>query len=402
MSLFIDVTELVGWQGKPTGVPRVMDEVAKRFSKNQEVTFVTWQHGDYKRMDYPIVKPPEIKSKPDAVHVRVAKKVHSKSKIVRKLVSVSRAKINKQPAPSSEEKYTPERGDILIVLADWHGSDPTFIEYLLTAKERGVNLVQFVYDLLPIVTPQYSGHSTGMLKFYSTRIYPLCSLMFSISEYTKKDTIDWLKKNNLRTPKIEVIRLGDDFTRVVPRKPTEISLYEEYLLCVGTIEARKNHTLLYKTYKLANSRGIELPKIMIVGRLGWLSEDLYKTITTDPETKDKFVFLHHVSDNELSWLYENSLFTVYPSFYEGWGLPIAESIAHGKAVIASNTSSMPEIAGDLIDYFDPTSPDECLQRIVYMLKIENRKRAETKLLAYEPHTWDETYKVIDKALKGLM
>lgn len=260
--------------------------------------------------------------------------------------------------------------------------------------------MQMVYDMLPIVTPQYSGHSTAMLKNYSTQVYPLCDLIFSISEHTKEDVAKWLQNNSLLVPNISVVRLGDDFTRKETRKPN-VTLPKNYLLCVGTIEARKNHALLYYVYKLAKQRQIMLPKIVIVGRVGWLAEDIYKVITTDPDTKDDFIIMHGVDDNELSWLYENCLFTVYPSFYEGWGLPIAESIAHGKTVVASNTSSMPEIAGDLITYFTPASSEECLASIQNLLVSKNRQRATDKLKAYRPYSWDQTYDIISTAIKEI-
>ncbi|MBC7943033.1 glycosyltransferase, partial [Candidatus Saccharibacteria bacterium] len=114
-------------------------------------------------------------------------------------------------------------------------------------------------------------------------------------------------------------------------------------------------------------------------------------MTNDPDTKDLFVFLHDASDEELSWIYDHSLFSVYPSHYEGWGLPVAESIAHGVPCIASNTSSIPEIAGDLIPYFSPTSTDECLQAICGLLDDKTLSNAKQKISAYRPTSWDETF-----------
>jgi glycosyltransferase involved in cell wall biosynthesis len=228
----------------------------------------------------------------------------------------------------------------------------------------------------------------------------MCDLIFSISENTKRDVTDWLRQNKLKVPPITVVRLGDDFSRVNPQKPS-VEIPKEYILCVGTVEARKNHTLLYYAYKLAIQKGIVMPHIIIVGRVGWLSNDIYELISSDPQVKDKFIFLHGISDNELNWLYKNSLFSVYPSFYEGWGLPIAESIAHGTPVIASNTSSMPEIAGELIDYFSPTSTDECLGAMVKLLKPENRRDAQERIQKYKPASWDQSYDIIKRAINTI-
>ncbi len=168
-----------------------------------------------------------------------------------------------------ENFLTLEKEDTLVVLADWHGSDASFIEYLVGIKSKGIKLIQVVYDMLPIVTPQYSGHSTNMLERYSQQIYPLCDLILSISENTKSDITWWLKSKKLTIPPIKVFRLGDDFERPTSVKPIA-DLPKKFILCVGTVEARKNHNLLYYSYKLAKTKGINLPVLVIVGRLGWL------------------------------------------------------------------------------------------------------------------------------------
>lgn len=403
-SLYIDITELASWQGKVTGVPRVMDEICRRYKEIDGVQFVTWLPTGYVPFVYPQYPREEHESQEkENLAYRAARRVHSRLAVVRKSVSAIK-KLQPLVSSNSANKHhiAPGKGDVLFVLADWHGGDPSFVKYLQDAHANGIKIVQMVYDLLPIVTPQYSGHSTDMLKNYSRQVYPICDLMFSISEHTKQDTIEWLKDNDLKVPPIDVIRLGDDFSKAEPQKPTNKNLPESYILCVGTIEARKNHALLYYTYKQSVRKGIDLPPTVIVGRVGWLANDIYKIMQLDPDIKNKFIFMHQVDDNELSWLYENCLFSIYPSFYEGWGLPIAESIAYGKAVAASNTSSMTEIAGDLIKYFSPSSPDECLDRIMELVDERSREIATVQLGKYKPYSWDETFATIDKSIKGLV
>lgn len=373
--LIIDISELAAWQGRLTGVPRVMDELSRRFAAEDSTVLVGWDStaSRYHQTDLPTAKPGILK------------------KAVRKLLK----------SKSSPATVTPHKSDTLFVLADWHGSDPAFVDYLVDLKKAGVILAQMSYDLLPIVTPQYSGHATKSLTRYTKTIYPLCDIIFAISEHTKQDITGWLKSNKLTVPKIKVIRLGDDFKLAKPSKPTGSYFSGEtkdFLLCVGTIEARKNHALLYYVYKLALQRKIELPDLVIVGRRGWKSDDIYEVMTTDPQTKNKFIILEKTSDEELSWLYRHCLFSVYPSFYEGWGLPIAESIAHGTPCVCSNTSSMPEVAGDLVSYFSPSSADECLQAITAMLKPSELNQAKQQLKAYQPTSWDETFRLIQKQI----
>jgi len=370
---FIDITELANWEGPLTGVPRVMDELCVRFYEEKEsIVFVKW-------------------NTEKACLVETSHKKKNKHKSITRISNI----LNRKDSSAQEIDLT--KGDVLVVLADWHSNDANFVKYLLEKKTVGISLIQFVYDLLPIVTPQFSGHATEYLTRYVQNIYPICNTLIAISNNTKKDIIDWLKNKGLTRPNIEVIRLGDDFHIVKPNSPKTMVKKEDlksYILCVGTVEARKNHLLLYYVYKLAQQRNITLPKLVIVGRIGWHAENVYELLTVDPEINSWIIVLNNINDNELSWLYSNALFTVYPSFYEGWGLPIAESINYGKVCISSNTSSMPEIAGNMIRYFSPFSADECLAAILDFMKPELLSEYTSKIKRYKKTSWDETFQSV--------
>ncbi len=417
MRLIIDITELAGWQGKLTGVPRVMNELSLRYANEHNVQFVTWdglrrnlvsaelpQIGDEQPTEAP--QPTRETASKRALR-KIAYSNPATGKIVRRLKKISISPAQQQQPLSSEEVITPKSGDTLFVLADWHGADENFINYVLSLKPQGVKLAQICYDMLPVVTPQYSGHSTNTFKTYVENIYPVCDVILAISEHTKKDIERWLKSQKLTVPKVQCFRLGDDFKQEQPRKPASQELADtlqknkEFLLCVGTIEARKNHALLYYVYKLAKQKKIEVPPIVVAGRRGWKSDDIFEIINTDPETKDSFVFLESASDEELAWLYKHCRFSVYPSFYEGWGLPIAESIAYGAPCVASNTSSMPEVAGDVITYFTPSSTDECLAAIAELLSPSQLTEARSKLNKYKSVSWDTTFTHVKGFVKSL-
>jgi len=138
-----------------------------------------------------------------------------------------------------------------------------------------------------------------------------------------------------------------------------------------------------------------------VGRRGWKTDDIIDIMKSDPDVSDDIVFMQDASDEELSWFYRNCMFTVYPSFYEGWGLPIAESIAYGKPCISSGTSSMPEVAGALIDYFSPLSTDECLNAITKLLSKKELDSAKKRINRYKITSWDDTYDQVNNAIINL-
>lgn len=211
---------------------------------------------------------------------------------------------------------------------------------------------------------------------------------------------------HLPMPRTRVIRLGDEIELTeemlnATAKP-DAKIDDDFLLCVGTIENRKNHMLLYQTYKLAAERNVELPQLIIAGGRGWLSDDVQYLINHDPAVAKKIVIIYSPSDSVLSWMYQNCLFTVYPSLYEGWGLPVAESLAYGKVCVSSGISSMPEIAGDLLTYFSPNSTDECLKALQGMLDAKARQKAEDRIKqSYRATSWKDTYDQVVDAITEL-
>jgi glycosyltransferase involved in cell wall biosynthesis len=165
------------------------------------------------------------------------------------------------------------------------------------------------------------------------------------------------------------------------------------VLFVSTIEVRKNHRLLVRVWRrLLEQHGEDVvPALIFAGQIGWLVDDLLADLAASHYLSGKIVLLPGLSDAQLRQAYRSSLFTVFPSLCEGWGLPIAESLAHGKFCVASDRTSIPEVGGDLIDYFDPSDDDDAVAKIErplldpgYLTAREARVRAE-----YSPRTWTD-------------
>ncbi|SDA99453.1 glycosyltransferase family 1 protein [Sinorhizobium sp. NFACC03] len=270
---------------------------------------------------------------------------------------------------------------------DWDNKDFNRI-YDLKSK-FGFKFVGFCYDLIPFFFPHLCvGDVSSFFSKYFTELSWCADGIVCISESSRKDYKNFVKYSGCPIPETKVVRLGSSIKRngaeiVSDASPVNGLIGTKYILFVSTIERRKNHEVLYKAYVRLVERGVQdLPKLVFVGMRGWGVSDLFNDLVLDPRVKDLIVTMNNINDDELSILYENCLFTVFPSLYEGWGLPVAESLGHNKYCLASGAGSIPEIAGDLLDYLDPWDVQGWADAIQALLKqegyLESKERAIRK------------------------
>jgi glycosyltransferase involved in cell wall biosynthesis len=421
-TLWIDVTMLVNWSGHLTGIQRVEYNIAKRYAGRKNVKFCVFHKPqrkltefDFNHITYKIEMLQSSRHAApsgdiDQTNTKVfRKRLQSKVKQVIAPILPEKSKaylrryyqrVQGSRTISDEPPVTLHKNDTLLILSgDW--SDTTFADLVAEIRtESQCNVIQIIYDMLPAIHPAY--FVPGMPEQFSTymqQILPNCDCVLAISESTKNDIETFMNAHALGKVPIHVFRLGDDFVKQTAIRPDIEVEAGRYLLCVCTVEARKNHLLLYYAAREAISRGVSIPPIVLVGRKGWLVNDLFYLIENDPVLKRVFIFAP-CSDQELAWLYQNCMLTVFPSFYEGWGLPVAESLFYGKYCLSSNSSSMPEIAGNLIEYFSPNDPMTLLEKILYFeghpdALAENEKSIKNE---YKPTSWDESFSHIDEIM----
>jgi len=284
-------------------------------------------------------------------------------------------------------------GDVVVSLgASW--GFPDYMKHIAAAKRRyGIGFAIMIYDMIPIEneTLVEKQHVLQFRKWLQETISNV-NLVLTISKYSRHALIEFAAATGQCLPRVEVVGLGADLSQQpIAGSRRKLCFPQQYVLFVSTIEIRKNHRLLVRVWRrLMERHGAHaVPTLLFVGQIGWMVDDLLADLATSGYLGGKIEHRPDLSNEELGDAYRCCLFTVFPSFCEGWGLPIAESLAYGKFCVASDRTSIPEVGGDLIDYFDPSNDDDTLEKIErvlfepgYLAAREARLRAE-----YRPRTW---------------
>jgi glycosyltransferase involved in cell wall biosynthesis len=263
----------------------------------------------------------------------------------------------------------------------------------------------FCHDIASIKFPHLCLVDQYPFLQYFRKLAQTANHVFCISKCTENDFKNFVLEQRLPCISTSIITEGV----TILQKPSEISpsmkniLEDEFILYVSTIERRKNHECIYKAVlHLLESGYQQIPKIIFVGMKGWGVADLLKDLSLDPRVKDYFFIFSDLSDDDLSCLYRKALFTVYPSYYEGWGLPVGESLAYGKMAIVSSAASLPEVGGDYVDYVNPYDIIGWANKIQFYLdnRGELSKREQYIKQNYVVNTWRDfcagIYNVVKK------
>jgi len=194
---------------------------------------------------------------------------------------------------------------------------------------------------------------------------------------------------------IHVIPMGRGSSQSAPLEPQQSSviakiLATDYVLSVGTIEARKNPSYLFNIWKMMATHGrSSIPQLVFAGQKGCLVRDFLDQLKACNHLDGRIVVVHDVTDSELDLLYQKCLFTVFPSFIEGWAPPVGESLAFGKICLCSPVGGIPEAGRELADYIDPYSASDGLKNILRYLDNPNLRGAREREIVerFKPRTW---------------
>ncbi|MFI4970394.1 MAG: glycosyltransferase family 4 protein [Lysobacterales bacterium] len=268
-------------------------------------------------------------------------------------------------------------------------------------RRTGVRVIEACYDTIPIDFPEYAGSAKQPFAEYFTCIAHTADLVFAISDTSRADLgAFYARVGVLRVPPIRTVHLATPDVHATPRldelAADERDVLErlqggDYVLYVSTFETRKNHRLLLQIWKeLHRQRGEACPLLVIVGMFGWGVGDLWAEMqASEVWEAGRILLLHHVSDALLAHLYRGCAFTVFPSFYEGWGLAATESLAYGKLAITSDAPALREATQGLCPAIPPLDWPRWFETITnYLDDAGARAAAEARIRAsYVPRHW---------------
>ncbi len=312
-----------------------------------------------------------------------------------------------QNVPLSNYTHPFKNGDsILFAGTAWEYKN---INDEIFSLKKNIKLSIYIicHDIIPIKFPHLCLQAKGvsaneMFLPYFLGMTKIADHVFCVSKSTEADYRKFTEKMRLVCPKTSVVTEGSHIVQPAEFKPPVSVIQEflksEFILFVSTLERRKNHECIYKAILYLLESGFEnLPKFLFVGKPGWSVDELLSDLKLDLRIKDHIVLMHGITDDhDLKFLYEKALFSLYPSFYEGWGLPVAESLNYGKMAIVSSTSSMPEVGHDFVDYIHPYDTLGWANRIAFYLNNRDELAKKEKYIRenYKKNSWEDFCKQI--------
>lgn len=255
-----------------------------------------------------------------------------------------------------------------------------FLRVRHVARRFGVRYVPLIHDCIPLMAPEHCAPElvAEFAQWFSS-MAAQANLALVTSEWSAADArriaAEVLPERPLpivvSSPNADLRQeLGVGATEGWAPRPDLPEPQEDFVLCVGTIESRKNHLMLFHAWlTLIRRHGASrVPRLLCIGKPGWLADAAMTLWRNSPALQERVSIAHGVPDVSLAGLYGRAMFTVTNSFYEGWGLPVTESLSFGRIPLVARNTSLTEAGGAAAVYFEPDNlPDLVakLERLIF-------------------------------------
>lgn len=281
-----------------------------------------------------------------------------------------------------------------------------FPDYLMQPSIFGTPAISIIHDLsyvdLPeVVSPRNRADLTKLVPYSITH----AKQVVTISKFTK----DQINKNyGVNVGKIEIIYPAADLELYNPRPKAEIqkvrskfNLPEKYILYTGTLEPRKNIEGIVNAYAKLSSNIRKKYTLVLAGGKGWLDERIYQTIAMHQKIGNNIIVTGFVDTEDLPALMSGASLFIFPSFYEGFGMPPLEAMACGVPVVCANTASLPEVVSKAALTVDPDNVGDiskAMERVLTSKKLADelskKGRAQAKSFSWDKSS-HQLYKIIE-------
>ena len=250
-------------------------------------------------------------------------------------------------------------------------------------KLNNTPVIATIHDAYPIIYPKLVSKRLRSLKnFAFKKAAHWADHIITVSDHSKKDISKYF---NIPDNNISVIPNGvnERFFKKVPEED-KMSILEKYKLekgyfiSIGTIQPRKNINSLIEAYLSLPEKIKKEHGLLIIGQYGW-GEDILKKKLENLRQDDNIKWLKSVNENELCALMQSAIAMVYPTLYEGFGLPVLEGFASEIPIIASGTTSIPEVAADAALYIDPTNINDISEKMEIIVSDSGLSREITSM-----------------------
>lgn len=372
--------------GIKTGIPRVEFAVFELLSRctGDSVAFLigTPTRSGFYRVTADDLEKPRVGLRPRSLSQRLRRSIAKR---------VGRRQIPERSAKGGSFENWRDGDCYLSISNIWERMTP--YEYDEFRKTESLRIVLFCHDLAPIAMPHLYAERTRFNFTWALDALSDADLVICNSFFTQADLVRLATRNALivSSTVVQLIAAIDQKTQSMD-VVIESLKNQRFVLSVSSINDRKNYELLLRIWSAYRSDpDMQDLFLVIVGAKSWGAERVMRHLEMNDNLSCTVIHLPNVDDGQLSWLYENCICTAYPSLYEGWGLPITESLSYGKVCVASSSSSMPEASQGLgvhIHPYDFVGWKKELRKVVtdlaYRESLENLIKER-----FIAHDWDE-------------
>ena len=268
--------------------------------------------------------------------------------------------------------------------------------------------VTFIYDMVYKAFPETIRRETlDTLDHNLSRACDKADHIITISEFSKSEIIKYM---NVSENKISVMPCGVDHAKyhpnysqsVIEKVKKKYGIHQDYILYLGTLEPRKNITRLIEAYAKLKEECVNCPKLVLAGKKGWLYDEIFEKVKLFHLSED-IIFTDYVEANDVPLLLSGATMFVFPSIYEGFGLPPLEAMACGTPVISSNAASLPEVIGDAGLLVDPYSLEELKEamRLVFSDVELHKSLVDKGMRQAAKYSWKNSAAILADTLRKL-